>query len=271
MKNLSAFLLTGEDHIRPNRNINEASAIQLETLALSLHKWNRPDIEFTTGIWLSGVWFPERLPAIAIPTLRIMERLDALGVHDCHYTLYQARDFLIAEQWLDLREAIQISNHMERYIRDYIRRLYPHLEKSIDLVFDKKIDTDELEKVKATLRKSDLADMKKILAYAQSKWRDRESAYTYAAANIVCNLYAGKAHHIVVGWEKERPFFRLWQSYEAMSAGIPQSIFLIQSSWYIPPYYLQKWEESYFDQEWKLVEWPEVSENRHIAYDQSIL
>lgn len=271
MKALSAFLLTGEDDIRPNRNLNESSATRLEKLARSLEKWEWSSIEFTTGIWLSALWFPERLPAIAVPTLRLMERLDALWVHDYHYTLYQARDFLISEQWLDPNQAIQISNHMGQYIRDYIRTRYPHLEKNIDLVFDKKIHTDELEKVKALLRKSDLPDMEKIVAYAQSKWKDCESAYGYAAANIVCNLYAWKAHHIVIGGEKERPFFRLWQSYEAGSAGIPQSIFLIQSSWYIPPYYAQKWEESYFDRDWKTVAWPKVSENKYIAYDQSIL
>ncbi len=244
--------------------------MRLEQVAQSLHRWDRTSIEFTTGMWLSGDWFPERLPAIAVPTLRVMERIDTIWVHDHRYTLYQARDFLISEQWMTPKEAIWISNQMERYIREYIRFYYPHLEKSIEFEFDKKIERDELEKVKAILRTSNSPDMQKILTYAESKWRDRESAYTYAAANIVCNLFAGKAHHILMGWEKERPFFRLWQAYEGMTPEVTQSIFLIQSTGYIPPYYPQKGDESYFDKDGSLISWPEFSENKHIAYDRSI-
>ena len=200
-----------------------------------------------------------------------MDRLDALWVHDYQYTIYQARDFLITEQWMSPTEATWISNQMQRYIRDYVKKRYVHLERSIDFDFDKKIDPEELERVKEALRKSDSSDMQKILSYAESKWRDRESAYTYAAANIVCNLYAGRAHHILMGWEKERPFFRLGQAYESTILDYPQSIFLIQSTWYIPPYYPQKKEESYFDTHGTLVSWPESPENKHIIYDRSTL
>ncbi len=271
MKTLSAFLLTWDATIRQNRNLNEISAVRLEKLAQSLQKWDQLSIEFTTGMWLSPVWFPARLSAIAVPTLRVMERLNALWVHDHKYTLYQVRDFLIRDQWLDRTEGIWISNRMEWYIRDYIRKWYAHLEKSVDFEFDKKIDRNELERVEATLRASDSPDMQKILAYAEKKWKNRESAYTYAAANIVSNLYSWKAHHIVIGWEKERPFFRLWQAHEDTTPDRPQSIFLIQSTWHIPPYYPQIWEEPYFDRDGNLVSWPEVSENKHIAYDWSIL
>ncbi len=271
MKTLSAFLLKGEHTIRQNKNLNEASAMRLEKLAQSLHKWDRTSIELTTGMWLSKDWFPQRLPAIAVPTLRVMERLDALWVHDHRYTLYQAREFLITEQWITPKEAIWISNHMEWYIREYIRVHYLHLEKRIDFQFDKKIERDEFEKVKESLRVSDSPDIQKIIAYAMSKGRDNESAISYAAANIVCNLYAWKAHHIVIGWEKERPFFRLGQAYEVSIPDRPQSIFLIQSTWHIPPYYPKIGEEPYFDCDWNPVAWLEVPINKHITYDQSIL
>lgn len=271
MKTLSALLLTGDSNIRPNKNLNEVSANKLQELARSLHRWDRPSIGFTVGMWLSGVWFPERLPVIIIPTLRVMSRLDRLWVHDTSATFYQARDFLIREQWMHPTEAMRISNHMEQYLREYIRRKYPELEERIEFKFDKKIDPEELEDVQSNLQTSNSSDMQKIVAYATSKWRDEESAYIYAAANVVCNLYAWRAHHIVIGWEKERPFFRLWQSLEFARPSSPQSIFLLQSTGSVPPYYPQEWQESYFNKDGIRISGPAILTNKHISYDQSIL
>ncbi len=198
-----------------------------------------------------------------------MDRLDVLWVHDYHYTLYQARDFLAKSQEMSQTEAIEISNRMERYLLDYIRANYPHHEENIDFEFDKKIDPELLEKVKYVLRTSNSPDMTKITAYAMSKWKDAESAYDYAAANVVCNI-SERAENIVIGWEKERPFFRLGQFCESQ-IGANESIFLVQSTGHIPPYYPQSSEEPYIDATWKLVTWSTSISNTHIAYDQSIL
>ncbi len=215
--------------------------------------------------------FPDRLAAIIVPTLRVMERLRCLGISDYHYTFYQARAFLIWVQRIDPRDALQISQHMKAYIRDYIRAKYPHLEWSISFEFDRRIKTDAIEKVRNILEVSDSPDMRKIIWYAESKWKSRESAYLYAAANIVCNLYSGKAHHIVMWWEKERPFFRMWQAYEASIPDSPESSFVIQSTWHIPPYYPQIWGESYFDMHWSHRDSDIAPTDLHIRYDLSTL
>lgn len=113
--------------------------------------------------------------------------------------------------------------------------------------------------------------MQKIVEYARSKGRDIDAAYTYASANVLCNLHSTNAHHILMGWEKERPFFKLWQAYEEAVGVEMESIPLIQSTGYIPPYYPQIHEEPYIDPDGELVEVITHSTNKYIAYDLSTL
>ena len=271
MKTLSALLLTGEPTLLKNRNLNEQSAIRLENLARSLLLWEKHHLHFTTGIGISEKGFPLRLPAIVVPTLRVMERLQALWIYDVEYTLYQAKNFLIQNQWMDAWMTSDISHRMEQYIREYINRKFPEISDRVDLDFEREIDPSEIQEVQSHLPSLDLPSMQQIIAYAKSKWRSSESAYEYAAANILANRYAGSAHHILIGWEKERPFFWLSEDYETRVLWEKKTIPLIHSVGRIPPYYPQVGEEDYFDAQWNLVAWIESPKNNSLAYDYSIL
>ena len=270
MKTLAALLLTGESSLQKNRNLTPESARRLEEFAWSIEKWSSTPIHFTTWVWLNDSWFPLRIPAIAIPTMRVIERLAELGILGCTYRIYQARDYIIESQWLHRWRALATSEHMQDYLSNYLKRRFGELTQSIEYDFHLPIDPDERWKIEQFLRANDLPEMRKIVEYARSKSRNEESAYHYASANILCNLYAWEAHHILMWWEKERPFFKLWQAYEELVRPDMKSIPIIQSTGHIPVYYPQR-DETYIDSDKHIIEPPIQTQNEHIRYDLSTL
>ncbi len=269
---ISSLLLHDESRIRPNILIDPTHQTAIKNLSDKLDGNPGFSLSYLTWVWLTDTGFPLRFPAIAVPTLRMLSRLQKLGI-TATYRIYQALDFIVETQWLDLGEAFCVSYEMERYLRDFIQREFSDISHQVEIHFFRNIDPIELSSTIAFLQSHTSEHMQKILGYAVSKWKDPITAYTYAAANIVWNDHHEQdedTQTIVIGWAKEIPFLSLGKAYEA-SQGIQRWVIpLIQSTGYIPTYYPQRWE-AYMEPSGKIINPTSPTKNAHIAYDLSTL
>ncbi len=269
---LDALTLNWEQILKKNIHLNAHTEKSLELLAKNLAENPNQVIEFVTGMGISKDGYPQRLPVIMIPTIRIMERLHALGVTNTCYTIYQARNFLAESEWLNHQTIENIGRKMFHYLNEYGCRLKipKKVRDTIQFDMDRKIPENLIEEWVEILKKLESPEMEKIIAYAQSKWKDITSAYRYAVANIIGNHNLddapSKITRILIGWAKERPFFNIGKTYETHLWIETKIIPLIQSTWYLPPYYTQPWES---------VSWDyskcEKSKKRHLKYDYQVL
>ena len=266
-------MLRYDKQIDQHKNLNPETSRDLERLSRRLA--NNPTgtrLSFTTGVGLSDVGMPCRLNAVIIPTLRVLQRLRALGFEDISYRVYQATDFIIAENWLDQAAAEQVAKLMDINMRSMIRQKYPDIAQYIHLDFGTPVDTDTVDSVVVQLQDSESPSMRQILAYAKSKSHSALSAYRYAAANIICNGHTSPQsaenhrYTLLVWWAKEKPFFQLGRDYEKEQWYDTNIIPLIQSTWAIPPYYPQIWKEIYLSPDDRIV-YPTESPPHAIQWD----
>ncbi len=283
-------LLLHEDSVLwKNQNLTPETSIALQRICRSLVNGTlEGKLHFTTWIWLTDKSTPMRLPALILPTLRIMRRLRELGVVGIQYHVYQATDFIIRETMLDEEKARKNAVIMERYLRHFIQKCYPDLEDDTSLEFWFEIDTETVRQVSDELRKfhdesSFSPALNKLIDYATSKWMGRDSALRYSAANLIWNghiqwrgpfcLWENDVI-IPIWWLKERPFFELGKSYEARKQNewkVREIIPLIQHTGSIPTYYPQKWEDT-IDQNGKYI-WVDSSQSLHssVCFDRDIV
>jgi hypothetical protein len=285
---MKSLLLKEDNQLWPNQNLNDNTSQLLQKLC----RWLVNDtiyqnIVFTTGLWLSDIGTPMRLPVILAPVLRVMQRLIWLWITWVEYRIYQATDFIIDENSLNREKALKNASIMEKYIHHYLATLYPKLMWKVWVYFWIKLTPEDIHEVSNNLIWfSDRMSIWDINSYASSKSKSLESAYRYGAANIICNghilekypLQSWDIHEVIIPvWgRKEKPFFELWKQYENLSWENKrnQVIPLIHRVWERPPYYPQQGED-YIDHNWVYIpiqEWtqlhPVVGFDRRIILDE---
>lgn len=253
-----ALMLQKDPEIGSHKNLNRETSQMLETLSKRLSDTPRSvHVNFVTGLGLSDIGMPCRLNAIIIPTLRVMRRLRELGLEHISYRVYQATDFIIAENHLDREKALKVAQLMYTNMRCDIQECYPDLAPYVDLQFGIPVGQDTLDTVVDQLRDSDSPSLSDITQYANGKSQPILSAYRYAAANIICNghmtPHIPDRYNVLMWWAKEKPFFQLGKDYERIQWYETGIIPLIQSTWAIPPYYPQIWKESYLTPDNRMV------------------
>lgn len=185
---LQTLLLQKDSHIKPHRNLTPETSKDIEQLSRKVGLApTQSRILFTTGIGLSDRGFPLRIAAIIIPTLRVIGRLQALGIPNISYRIYQATDFIIDENGLDREKGIQVARILQNYIHEYIQNHHKELEDSIDMQFSLGLKGELIDDVALELSHMHHPSLEKLAHYAQSKGKSLQSAYRYAAANIVSN------------------------------------------------------------------------------------
>lgn len=251
------FLLKEDSVAGPLRFVEGEDGKRLQKISRQISAEQTPDakkyLAYTTGLGLSLRGIPLRLPALIVPTLKVMKRMHEIGVHPPDYLIYQATDFIAETNAMDVDRARGVSTLMHRYLEKYVQVLHPELTEHVQFSFGNEaaISSQKIDSIVSLIREKMnqggkfTALMEKFSFYREQNGHPKGSEFSYAAANALCNgaveeLYPfqekiGYAPHIVpIGGQREHPFF---QVSKALNGEKGQIIPMLQRAGEMPTYY----------------------------------
>lgn len=249
------FLFKDDKMAGPLRFIHGDDGKSLQIVSRSLQMSVQPNAKdyllYTTGLGLSVKDIPLRLPAVMVPTLRVMERLKELGIIPPTYLVYQATDFITETNDLHPKTGRARSTLMRKYLEKYIRILHPTIQDDVVFKFGAEacVSADVIrcmsDRIRQKLRESEnLQDIfHKLSTYRSSQAKPEGSELIYAAANAVFSgadrgLYPFQdmARHrmiVPIGGKQEKPFFQITKMMQSEETVLP----MLQRSGERPTYY----------------------------------
>lgn len=229
----SAIRLKDNDQaIGPLRPARSPDAAVLERIAKNIAQGvaSSRQLLLTTGFGLHrSLKVPVRLPALAIPGFKVMERMQDVGVPVPKYLLYQATDFIAETNCLHREDSHECSQKMETYLRQYVARFHERIAEHVIFKFGCEYPLEAKQAVSMTVdeirsRMLDIAPlreaMEQIHAYEARHSNGTNHYDDYAAANV---LYSGATQQypfgedlpedvqaiLPIGGNAEKPFFTL--------------------------------------------------------------
>lgn len=203
----------------------------VETLVRSIVQKSHSfaNVLLTTGLGLSREdSVPVRIPAILIPGLQVMEQCKKRGLEMPHYLIYQASDFIAANNNIPEDQAQRVSDQICAYVQEYIQKLHPDLVSSVHVINQKRYKEVQTtienlaNEMRAGIEKTEALQGigKKLKEYEARHSNATGSALSYAAANAVYHgatqeypyadiLRAPPAAVFPIGGLAEKPFFAL--------------------------------------------------------------
>lgn len=218
--------------IGPLKPARSTDAITLQEIAKNIAQGaaSSRHLMLTTGFGLHrNLKIPVRLPALAIPGLNVMERMQDAGLPVPTYLLYQATDFIAETNQLPLDESRECATRMEMYLRKYIERFHSRVAEHVVIKFGceypanvRESVTAIIEDIRLRMQDSILLQeaMKEIRGYGSSHSNGENHFDAYTAANV---CYSGATekypfsndqikdvHTILpIGGIKEKRFFEV--------------------------------------------------------------
>ncbi len=229
----SAIRLKDNDQaIGPLRPARSPDAVAIEKIAKNIAQGvaSSRQLLLTTGFGLHrSLKVPVRLPALAIPGFKVMERMQDAGLPVPKYLLYQATDFIAETNCLPREDSHECSRKMEEYLRQYVARFHGRIAKNVIFKFGCEYPLETKQAVSMTVdeirsRILDIAPlreaMEQIHAYEARHSNGTNHYDDYAAANV---LYSGATQQypfgddlpadveaiLPIGGNAEKPFFTL--------------------------------------------------------------
>ena len=214
--------------IGPLQPAASADGAMLQGIArrISLETGSTRDLLLTTGFGLHrSLAVPVRLPALILPGLRIMERLQDAGEPVPEYVVYQATDFVAETNQLSPIDAQACALRMETYLREYVRAFHARIMDRVQLRFGEPYGTIERERISdGVLRiREDLSALpgigEALRSLRTSEGRHSngsDQATMYAAANAYYSGALTAYPHdamgrivLPIGGQAEKPFFAI--------------------------------------------------------------
>ncbi len=211
--------------LRPARS-NDSVTLQKTALEISRQVVSSRQLMFATGFGMHrSCIVPIRLPALLLPGLRAMKRLQDLGLSVPTYTVYQATDFIIETNQYSPEKARICSVLMSSYLQAYVNRFHPCVAEYVQLHFDcpyspaiRQNISDVRTRFKALKGLPDA--MMQLQKYEQNQSDSEDQYELYAAANAFYSCadskypFAAEApnnHKIIlpIGGQAEKPFFAI--------------------------------------------------------------
>lgn len=210
--------------IRPARSI-DAKVLQETAKNIAQGISSSRELLLTTGFGMHrDLKIPVRLPALIIPGLNVMERMDDAGLPVPKYVVYQATDFIAETNDLPKDKALECASQMERYLRDYVRVFHSRVAENVQFEFGcdypaeckKTIDDTVLTIRSMMMELDDVKTAMNQISESETKHSNGSNkSHAYAAANV---LYSGALREypfkqdgvktvLPIGGIAEKPFF----------------------------------------------------------------
>lgn len=225
-------LKDNDQAIGPLRPARSVDALVLEKISKRIAQGitSSRQLLLTTGFGLHrNLKIPVRLPALAIPGFKVMERMTDAGLPVPTYLLYQATDFIAETNCLPVDASRDCAAKMEGYLRQYVERFHSRIAQHVLFRFGCDYPPETKEAITDTMRDirsriEDIAPLREALeqisGYEARHSNGSNHFDAYSAANVV---YSGAAEEypfasdlppdvetvLPIGGNAEKPFFAL--------------------------------------------------------------